>query len=95
MANEAGFPQTAQEVLTVILLAERSRKYVWTAGRVLIESGLSGRWRKLGSSEKKTVLKDIAKLLESLAAEGVLEIRPYRQGIGYGAEKGFNFVAAK
>ena len=38
MGTEASFPQTAKEVLTVILAAERSRKYVWTAGRVSLKA---------------------------------------------------------
>jgi hypothetical protein len=63
MGTEAFFPQTAKEVLTVILAAERSRKYVWTADGVLI----AARWEMLDSDEKKTVLKNLTKLLEELS----------------------------
>jgi hypothetical protein len=90
--NQSPFPQTAKEVLTVILAAEQSRKYVWTAGRVLIEGAFVGRWQALGSNEKKTLLKNLTKLLETLSDEGVLVLRPDLQGIGFGQEKGFDYI---
>jgi len=92
MGTEASFPQTAKEVLTVILAAERSRKYVWTAGRVLIEGAFEGRWQALDSHEKKTLLKNLTKLLEALSDEGVLVLRPDLQSIGFGQEKGFDYI---
>ncbi|WP_348265177.1 hypothetical protein P8935_11685 [Telmatobacter sp. DSM 110680] len=92
MRIEAPFPQTAKEMLAVIVAAERSRKYVWTAGRVLIESGCVGRWQALDSNAKKTLLKSLTKLLEELSDQGALALRPDLQGIGFGQEKGFDYI---
>jgi hypothetical protein len=88
----AEVPQTPRDVLTVIVKSERSRKYVWTAGRVLIESGLEQLWYDADAKDKKRVLKSITELLEALASEGILTPRVERQSIGYGHEKGFDFV---
>ena len=92
MAIQATFPQTKKDVLTVILEAERSRKYVWTASRVLIQGGFVGRWEALDSDEKKALLRNLTKLLEALADDGVLELRPDLQGIGFGPEKEFDYI---
>jgi hypothetical protein len=92
MGSQAIFPQTTREVLAVIIAAERSRKYVWTAGRVLIQGALQVQWEELDAIEKKAVLRKIAKLLEELADQSVLEPRPILQSIGYGAEKGFDYI---
>lgn len=92
MGTEASFPQTTKEVLAVILAAERSRKYVWTASRVIIEGGFVGSWKTLDSKEKKTILKSVTKHLGTLSATGVLVPRPDLQNIGFGQEKGFDYV---
>ncbi|WP_158789407.1 hypothetical protein [Granulicella sp. L46] len=86
-------PQTAREVKTIIVKAERSRKYVWTAGRVLIEGGCAQLWKDADARDKKEMLKRITALLENLASEGILARRPLLQGIGYGQEKGFDFIS--
>ena len=39
------WPQSSAQVLDLITKAERSRKFVWTAGRVLKEAAL---WTRLG-----------------------------------------------
>lgn len=92
MGPEAAFPRTTKDVLAVILAAERSRKYIWTAGRVLIEAGFVGRWNALDSNEKKTILKSLTKHLGALSEEGVLVARPDVQSIGFGQEKGFEYI---
>ncbi len=76
----------------MIIAAERSREYVWTAGRVLIQGAFQGQWEELDPIEKKAVLMKITKLLEELADQGILEPRPILQSIGYGAEKGFDYI---
>jgi hypothetical protein len=81
--------------LALIVKAERSRKYVWTAGRVLIEGGLEQLWSNADARHKKKVLKSITELLEALASEGILAPRTELQSIGYGHEKGFDFVPLK
>jgi hypothetical protein len=92
MGNQATFPQTAREVLALIIAAERSRKYVWTADRVLIQGGFQGAWVKLNDNAKKVILRKLTELLEELADEGVLELRTISQSIGYGEEKGFDYI---
>jgi hypothetical protein len=67
-------------------------KYVWTAGRVLNEGAFVGRWAALDSNEEKRLLKNLTKLLEALAADGVLVLRPDLQSIGFGQEKAFDYV---
>jgi hypothetical protein len=92
---DAEVPQTPREVLALIIKTERSRKYVWTAGRVVIEGGFEQFWSNADAKHKKRVLKSITELLEALASEGILEPRAERQSIGYGREKGFDFVPLK
>lgn len=92
MGIETSFPQTTRDLLAVILEAERSRKYVWTAGRVLIEGGFKGRWEELNANEKKTILRCLTKLLEALSDDGVPAPRPDLQSIGFGQEKGFDYL---
>ena len=86
------FPQTTSDVLAVIHKAECSRKYAWTAGRVLIEGGLAQLWSDADAKHKKQMLKKITGLLEVLASESILARRSELQGIGYGQEKAFDFV---
>ncbi|HEX9201319.1 MAG TPA: hypothetical protein VF865_17295 [Acidobacteriaceae bacterium] len=88
----AGFPQSATDVLDVIANAERSRKFVWTAGRVIKESALTTRLADLGSNERKLVLTHITSILKGLAAQGILERRGARQSIRYGDEIGFDYL---
>lgn len=88
----SGFPQTPGDVLAVIQKAERSRKYVWTAGRVVMEGGLNQFWSDADAKHKKQMLKRITGFLEVLASEDILARRPVLQGIGYGQEKAFDFI---
>jgi hypothetical protein len=86
------FPKSSSEVLAVIANAERHRKFVWTAGRVLREAALWTRLEGLPHSERKRVLKQLVSVLEDLAAQGVLRRRREIQSIGYGDEIGFDYV---
>jgi hypothetical protein len=84
------FPKSSGEVLAVI--AERHRKFVWTAGRVLREKALWTRVEGLPYRERKAVLKRLTTFLEDLADQGILERRREVQSIGYGDEAGFDYV---
>ena len=90
MAQE--LPNSPEQVLKVISDAERHRKFVWTASRVLKEGGylgqIAGRYE-----ERKIVLKRIAGFLQDLALSGLLRRRDELQSIGFGNEIGFDFVA--
>jgi hypothetical protein len=91
MAKE--LPSSPEQVLRVISDAERHRKFVWTASRVLKEAGhlgqIAGRY-----GERKIVLKRIAGFLHDLAQQGFLQRRDELQSIGFGNEIGFDFVAS-
>ncbi len=86
------FPKSSEEVLTVIADAERHRKFVWTAGRVLREKALWNRVENLQYRERKAVLKRLTTFLEDLADQGILQRRSEVQSIGYGDETGFDYV---
>jgi|ERR1700677_2989966 hypothetical protein len=86
-------PSPAQ-VLDVIVRAEKHRRFVWTAGRVLKEAALWKRVEELDYEERKTVLKRITSFLEDLASQGVLRRRAEVQSIGYGDEVGFDYVSS-
>ena len=88
------FPKSVEEVLAVIVSAERHRKFVWTAGRVLRETALWTCLEGLPYAERKVVLTRITNILEDLASEGFLQRRPVPQSIGYGDETGFDYVGS-
>lgn len=92
MKIHSGFPQTSRDVLSVIEAAERSRRFAWTAGRVLIEGALQSRWAELNPPEKKAVLSDLTDLMKELETEGLLTRRPELQSTLYGQEKAFDYV---
>jgi hypothetical protein len=92
IGKKADFPKSSEEVLTVIEAAERHRKFVWTAGKVLRETALWTHLEGLSYPERNAVLKGLANLLEKLAEEGILNRRPDVQSIGYGDEIGFDYV---
>ncbi len=86
------FPNSPEEVLAVIADAERHRKFVWTAGRILRETALWTRLEGLQYRERKLVLKRLTIFLEDLAAQGFLRRRSEVQSIGYGDEIAFDYV---
>jgi hypothetical protein len=86
------FPKASEDVRAVIAEAERHRKFVWTAGRVLKEATLWSRLESLSYRERKLVLKSLATFLDDLANQGVLQRRREAQSIGYGDEIGFDYV---
>jgi hypothetical protein len=86
------FPKSSEEVLALIADAERHRKFVWTAGRVLREAALWTRLEGLPYRERKLVLTRLTTFLEDLAQQGVLDRRREVQSIGYGDEVGFDYV---
>jgi hypothetical protein len=85
-------PDSAEAVQWLISEAERSRAFVWTAGRVLIEKGLTRKFYLLPARERKAILKRLTSYLGELANNGGLERREMRQGIGFGSEIGFNYL---
>ncbi|HLW83563.1 MAG TPA: hypothetical protein VKR60_00030 [Candidatus Sulfotelmatobacter sp.] len=94
LGTTTNFPSSSEEVLAVITAAERHRKFVWTAARVLREAALRTGLETLRYRERKLVLKRLATFLEDLAAEGVLQRRREVQSIGYGDEVGFDYVGS-
>jgi|HubBroStandDraft_1064217.scaffolds.fasta_scaffold360226_2 hypothetical protein len=80
------------QLLVLIVRAEKHKQLVWTAGRVLKEAALWKRVRQLDYEERKKVLKGIASQLQALASQGILQRRVERQSIGYGNEIGFDYV---
>ena len=90
MASEVSLSEL--EILNLIKVREQSKKFVWTAGRVLMASGKVGYWRQVDSDSKKALLKDLLKKLEKLESQGLLIRRDLPQGIGFGDEIGFEFI---
>ena len=90
----ANVPDSPDEVLSVITAAERYRKFVWTAGRVLREMALWTAPESLPYPERKAALKRLTGLLENPADQGVLSRRPEVQNIGYGDESGFDYIGS-
>jgi len=89
---KAEFPQSSKEVLDLIARSERSRKFAWTAGRVLMKGALQAQFSALEYNERKLVLERLNVFLEELASRGILQRRAIRQGIGYGQEIGFDYT---
>jgi hypothetical protein len=83
---------TPERVLELIVSAERHRKFVWTAGRLLKEATLWRRVEELDYDERKLVVRRVADILEGLASQGILQRRHELQSIGYGSEIGFDYV---
>jgi hypothetical protein len=88
-------PQSAEQVLTVISDAERHRKFVWTASRVLKEGGLLSSVDGVGYRERRATLKRIAGFLEELSAQRILHQRAEFQSIGFGDEIGFDYTGPR
>jgi hypothetical protein len=84
--------ESSSDVLSIIETKEHSKKFVWTAGRVLMAASLVSYWVELSPSDRKALLKRVQGLLEELETKGVLERRPIKQGIGFGDEVGFDFL---
>ena len=84
--------QSSAHVLALIEKIERSRKYVWTAGRIITETALKSRFAQMDWKERKATLKGLTKTLDELSAQGFLVRRPLRQGIGYGSEVAFDYI---
>jgi|SRR5579863_6455266 len=80
------------QILDLIVSAERHRKLVWTAGRVLKEMALWTRVEQLDYEERKLVLKRVAQSLEGMVRQGILLRRQEPQSIGYGNEIGFDYA---
>ncbi len=94
MNEEPSFPDSAEEVLLIIRGAEHRRKFAWSAGRVVQVARLTMRWSNCPHEERKRVLKDITNILELLANQGILRRRDEPQSIGYGRERGFDYIGS-
>lgn len=88
-------PQSSKQVIELIANAERSRKFVWTAGRVVMKSGLRAQVSGLEYDQRKLLLERLAGFLEELASQGFLQRRPLRQSIGYGQEIGYDYTSVR
>ena len=86
------WPQSSAQVLDLITKAERSRKFFWTAGRVLKEAALWTRLGELNYDERKRVRRLVTKYLEELAASGILQRRGLRQSVRLDNEVGFDYI---
>jgi hypothetical protein len=84
-----------EQVLDLIVSAERHKKVVWTAGRLLKEMALWTRVEQLDYEERRLVLKRVMRCLEVLESQGVLVRRQEPQSIGYGDEIGFDYARPK
>lgn len=84
----------SDQLLALIVRAEKHKPLVWTAGRVLKEAALWKRVRQLDYEERKKVLKGITSHLQTLASQGILQRRSERQSIGYGNEIGFDYIGS-
>ena len=91
---EAAVP-SSQRILDLILHAEKHKKIVWTAGRVLREAALWKQVEELDYDERKIVLKRVTGILEEFALNGQLRRRDLPQSIGYGNEIGFDYIPPK
>jgi hypothetical protein len=93
LVNPERLPRSSIELLALIERSERSRKFVWTTGRIIQELGLKSRLRQVTSEERKHVLQQLKKLLDELCSQGLLLRRPHRQSIRLDNDVGFDFVA--
>jgi hypothetical protein len=87
-----GLPQSSKQILDLIASAEGSRKFVWTAGRVVMKAGLRAQFRILEYDQRKLILERLSGFLEDLESQGTLRRRPIRQSIGYGQEIGYDYT---
>jgi hypothetical protein len=87
-------PKTPEDVLDVIVRSERSRRFAWTAGRVILRCALRIQFRSLEYNERKLILKRIRIYLDLLAERGLLVRREEPQSIGFGNEVGFDHLLA-
>lgn len=85
-------PQSPEQVLDLISDAERHRKFVWTASRVLKEGEFLSSISGVSYSERRAVLKRITGFLGDLAARSILHQRAEFQSVGFGDEIGFDYV---
>jgi hypothetical protein len=85
-------PQSTEQLLDVIIRAERTRRYVWTAKRVVSRSGVKTQLQELDPEQRKDLLQHLTGFLKDLAAQGFLVRRPFRQSVRNGDEIGFDFV---
>lgn len=87
-------PESANEVLNIIVAAERHRKFVWTAGRVLRESALWTQVEAVNFDDRKRVLNRLTEFMDDLAVRGILHRRDEPQSLGYGNEVGFDYICS-
>jgi RNase P/RNase MRP subunit p29 len=85
---ETWLPQSAEQVLGIIVAAEKHRKFVWTAGRVLKESALWTRVEAMDFERRKVVLKRLTVFLEELAARACYSGVTNRRALVSGARSG-------
>jgi hypothetical protein len=92
MLELRGLPQSSNELLSLIMKVEQSKKYVWTPGRVVIEAAVQTQMECLTWKDQKAIFKQLHDLLENLVAQGFLDRRQWRQSIGYGDEIAYDVI---
>jgi hypothetical protein len=93
MLELKGLPQSPEELLGLITKAEESKKYVWTPGRIVIETAMRTQIESLKWEYRKAVFKQLHDWLEDLTTQGILERRELRQSIRFGNEIGYNYIS--
>jgi len=93
LVNPERLPNSSSELLVLIEKTERSRRFVWTAGRIIQELGLRSQLRQVSSEERKHILQQLKKLLEELCSQRLLQRRSRRQSVRLNNDVGFDFVA--
>jgi hypothetical protein len=92
MLELKGLPQSPEELLGLITKAERSKKYVWTPGRIVIQTAMRTQIESLEWKYRKAIFKQLHDWLEDLTSQGILERRQLRQSIRLGNEIGYNYI---
>jgi hypothetical protein len=93
LVNPKRLPNSSSELLDLIKSTERTRRFVWTTGRIIQEVGLKSQLRQVSSEERKCVRQQLKKLLEELCSQGILQRRARRQSVRLDNDVGFDFVA--
>jgi len=93
LVNLERLPNSSSELLDLIKSAERTRRFVWTTGRIIQELGLKSQLRQISSEDRKHVRQQLKNLLEELCSQGMLQRRARRQSIRLDNDIGFDLVA--
>ena len=85
--------KSVEDVAALITESEKHRKYVWTAGRIIMRLGVETQVRSLAVRERAAILRHLRRLLRELDARGIIQKRSEIQSIGFGDELGYDYVS--